>query len=120
MLDADLIAFLKEAVDAAGEEQFATLEEAAAHELKLLWDDLRSARRIAANGHWSINCDHLAYRIAVLTRALGKATPWQEIPVDLLADGIYQRMHDLMGIPYEQPDMQRVAEIIARRESAGR
>ncbi|MFB4265333.1 hypothetical protein [Nonomuraea sp. GTA35] len=119
-MTADRAQELREAISEADEETFATLEEVAAHELMRLWADLRSAIRNAASGYWSINCEQIAYRIAVLTRALGKATPWESIPVDLLADGVYQRMHDLMGIPYEQPDMQRVAEIIARRETAGR
>lgn len=106
---------LQEAINEADEEGFTTLEEAAAHELKLLWDDLNSASMVASTERWSINCDNVAYRIAVLTRALGKATPWEEIQVGLLIDGIYQRMHDLMGVPYEHPDMDRVAEVLARR-----
>jgi hypothetical protein len=100
---------LQEAIDSADCEQFATLEEAAADELMRLWEDLYEAVRQARNGCWSIGCENTAHRIAVLTRALGKATPWQQIPVDLLESGIYQKMHDLMGIPYEQPDMERIA-----------
>lgn len=110
---------LQEAIDEADEEEFGTLEEAASHELKQLWDDLNRASMVASTERWSINCDNIAYRIAVLTRALGKATPWEEIQVGLLVDGIYQRMHDLMGIPYEQPDMERVAKVLARRADAG-
>jgi hypothetical protein len=102
---------LQEAIDSADCERFATLEEAAADELMRLWEDLYEAVRQARNGYWSIGCENIAHRIAVLTRALGKATPWQQIQVDLLESGIYQKMHDLMGIPYEQPDMERIARM---------
>jgi hypothetical protein len=36
----------------------------------------------------------------------------------LLETGTYQTMHDLMGIPYEQPDMAVVAEMRAEREAS--
>jgi hypothetical protein len=109
---------LQEAIDSADCEQFATLEEAAADELMRLWEDLYEAVRQARNGCWSIGCENVAHRIAVMTRALGKAARWQDMQIELLETGIYQRMHDLMGISYEQPDMQVVAEMRAEREAS--
>lgn len=111
---------LQEAIDSATEEGFTTLEQAATDELMRLWDDLHKATSEARNGCWSLGCEAAARRIAVLTRALGEATPWQQVQAELLEAGIYQRMHDLMGIPYEPPDMDAIAEMRARRESAGR
>jgi len=114
----DRTAELQEAIDSADEEGFTTLEEAASDELMRLWGGLYTATREARNGCWSIGCEDIAHRIAVLTRALGKATPWQQVQIDLLESGIYQTMHDLMGISYEQPDMQVVAEMRAEREAS--
>ncbi|WP_157253183.1 hypothetical protein [Nonomuraea typhae] len=106
---------LQEAIDSADLEPFTTLEEAAADELMRLWDDLADQIRQARDGCWSIGCEAKSHRIAVLTRALGRATPWQQIPIELLDTGIYQRFHDLMGIAYEHPDMTVVAEMRAAR-----
>lgn len=106
----DRTAELQQAIDSADEEAFSTLEAAAANELILLWGDLHEQIRNAHNGCWSGGCAHVAYRIAVLTWALGKAARWQDMQIELLETGIYRRMHDLMGVPYEQPDMAVVAD----------
>lgn len=114
----DRTAELQESIASAGEDGFSTLEQAAAHELTLLWGDLHEQIRNAHNGCWSGGCAHIAYRIAVLTRALGKASRWQDMQIELLETGIFQRFHDLMGVPYEQPDMAVVAEMRADREAS--
>lgn len=108
---------LQEAVGSADEEAYTTLEEAAAAELMRLWGDLADAMHYARGGCWSGGCEDAAYRIAVLTRALGKATPWEQVQIELLETGIYQRFHDLMGIAYEQPDMDVIAKMRAEREA---
>lgn len=84
------------------------LDDAARWELALLWNDLHDARGYAANGEWSIKCDGLLSRIQVFTRLVGP-TPWEEIPIPLLEDGTYQRIHAEMGVPV-WVDMARVAE----------
>lgn len=114
----DRTAELQEAIDSADFEPFTTLEEAAADELMRLWGDLADAMHYARGGCWSGGCENAAHRIAVLTKALGKATPWQEVQIELLESGIYQKLHDLMGIPYESPDMAVIAEMRAEREAS--
>jgi hypothetical protein len=111
----DRAAEMQKAIDSADCEPFSTLEKATADELMRLWGDLHEAMRWARDGCWSIGCEDLAHRIAVLTRALGKATPWQQLPIELLESGVYQRMHDLMGIPYDPPDMDVIAKMRADR-----
>ena len=85
-----------------------TLDAAARWELELLWNDLHDARQSAANGEWSIRCDGLAARIRMFTKLVGP-TPWEKIPIRLLEDGVYQRIHAGMGVDAEV-DMARVAE----------
>lgn len=97
----DRTAELQEAIDSADAESFITLQDAAVEELTRLWGDLHEQMRWARNGCWSIGCENVAYRIAYMTRALGRAARWQDMQIELLETGIYQRMHDLMGIPYE-------------------
>lgn len=117
-MTADRTAELQEAIDSADSEPWISLEDAAVDELMRLWGDLHAAMRDARDGCWSVACEGVARRIAVLTRALSRATRWQEVDVDLLENGIYQRMHDLMGISYEPPDMTVVAEMRAEREAS--
>lgn len=117
-MSTDRTAELQAAIDSAAYESFTTLEEAATDELMRLWDDLHQATRVARNGCWSVDCENTAYRIAFMTRALGKAAPWQEIQLELLETGIYQRMHDLLGVPYEEPDMDEIARMRAEREAS--
>lgn len=88
-----------------------SLHETARQELACLWNDLNDARRSAANGEWSMRCDHLVWRIEALTKHVG-ATPWEEIQIPLLEDGVYQRVHSGMGISVDV-DMVRVAEVRA-------
>lgn len=109
---------LQAAIDSADYKPFTSLEEAATDELMRLWGDLAHAVYVAHGGCWSGGCSDAAYRIAYMTRALGKATPWQEVQIELLETGVYQRMHDLMGIPYEQPDMDVIAKMRAGREAS--
>lgn len=109
---------LQAAISEADEESFTSLEEAASAELSRLWNDLHVAIGRAHGGCWSVECENTAYRIACLTRALGRATPWGEIQLELLESGIYQRMHDLMGVSYEQPDMAVVAQMRADRDAS--
>lgn len=85
-----------------------TLDDAARWELELLWNDLHVARRSAANGEWSIRCDHLAARIQMFTRLVGP-TPWEKIQIPLLEDGTYQRIQAEIGV-HAEVDMARVAE----------
>lgn len=114
-MSADRAVELQAAIDSADFEGFTTLEEAASDELMRLWGDLHEQMRWARNGCWSIGCESVAHRIAVLTRALGKAARWQAMPIELLETGIWQRMHDLMGVPYDPPDMSVIAQMRARR-----
>lgn len=83
-----------------------SLEVVAREELACLWGDLNGARRRARNGTWSVQCDDLAERIKRLTVLVGP-TPWDDIQIPLLEDGVYQRLHEELGV--EAPvDMERV------------
>jgi hypothetical protein len=88
-----------------------TLEDAARWELVLLWDDLDRARREALNGEWSMGCDGAVERIRMFTRLVGP-TPWEQIQIPLLENGIYQRIHEELGIAVDV-DMERVAGVRA-------
>jgi len=88
-----------------------TLRKAVREELADLWSDLHTARRAAINGVWSMQCDRLVWRIKSLTPLVG-ATPWEEIQIPLLEDGLYQRIHSELGIPVTV-DMKRVAKVRA-------
>lgn len=89
-----------------------TLDDAVRRELECLWDDLYSATRAAIRDGWSINCDHLRWRIETLTRFVGPL-PWENVQIPLLESGVYQRIHQEMGVTVEV-DMQRVAQVRAR------
>ncbi|MBQ1118459.1 hypothetical protein [Streptomyces sp. C3-3] len=86
----------------------AKLFDVAREELSSLWRDLDAARRRAYRDQWSMDCDSLVERIKALTPLVGH-TPWDEVQIPLLEDGIYQRVHAELGI--EAPvDMGKVAE----------
>lgn len=112
----DRTAELRQAIADAG--TFETLEEAAGDELMRLWHDLYSQMRYARDGCWSVGCEYIVSRIVTLTRALGRPARWQDMPLNLLENGIYQRMHDLLGMAYEPPDMDAVARSRALLQEA--
>ncbi|MEU5580913.1 hypothetical protein ABZ791_30015 [Streptomyces huasconensis] len=83
------------------------LRDVAREELAFLWDDLHDAQCSAAGERWSMACDRLVERIKALTQLVGP-TPWDEVQIPLLVNGVYQRIHDELGIPVTV-DMERVA-----------
>lgn len=83
------------------------LAEACRNELKNLWTDLRKAVDSAINCTWSIEALHIKGRIQKLTRLVGP-TPWEAIPIPLLEQGIYQKVHAEIGVAAEV-DMEGVA-----------
>lgn len=86
----------------------AKLLNVAREELYSLWCDLDAARRRAYHDQWSMDCDSLVERIKALTPLVGH-TPWEEVQIPLLEDGIYQRVHAELGV--DAPvDMGKVAE----------
>jgi len=93
------------------------LEQVAREELSFLWGDLNTARRNAYRGQWSIQCDHIVGRIETLTPLFGP-TPWDEIQIPLLEDGIYQRIHAELGIEVSV-DMERVGRLRAKLNTTG-
>ena len=96
----------------AWRKQNGALTEAARAELACLWNDLHRARKEAINGHWSIRCDGLVDRIKRLTLLVGP-TPWEQIQLPLLEDGVYQRLHAEMGVA-APVDADRVVQARAR------
>lgn len=79
-------------------------------ELEALWEDLADAVDTAIGGGWSIRCGALADRIRRLTLLVGP-TRWRAVPISLLTSGVYQRLHDEMGIVV-RPDMAVVDQIV--------
>ncbi|MEU7583789.1 hypothetical protein AB0B50_40130 [Streptomyces sp. NPDC041068] len=89
-----------------------TLREAIRAELDSLWSDLNAARDAALRDRWSMRCDFLTERIKRLTALVGP-TPWRDVELSLLEDGVYQRVHAELGV--EAPvDMAAVAQARAR------
>lgn len=84
-----------------------TLRAAVRDELDSLWSDLNNARYAAISGKWSMQCDFLVERIKNLTALVGP-TPWESIELQLLEDGIYQRVHAEVGV-HAPVDMEHVA-----------
>lgn len=114
-----LLESVDEAVAEAGSaEEYATSDSALRWLLQLAWGDLAEARRNALNGRWSINCDGHVCRIVGLTRLVGPLS-WECVNIDLILDGVYERVHGAMGMP--QPlsadDRRRV---VAVKERVGR
>lgn len=85
-------------------------------ELEHLWHDLYLARRHAHNTAWSMGCGNAAYRIVMLSRLVGP-TPWGDVQVDLLLDGVYERVYQDAGIEFPPVDWARVREVKARIEA---
>ncbi len=96
-----------EAVAEAGAtEEYATPESALRWLLELAWSDLQSARLNALNGRWSMDCDGQVDRIIGLTRLAGPL-PWEHVSVDLILDGVYERIHEAIGTPTPLSDDDR-------------
>lgn len=74
-----------------------SLRAAVRDELDSLWDDLAKARDTAIRGKWSMQCDSLVERIKKLT-ALVSPTPWRSVDLELVEDGIFQRVHSELGV----------------------
>ncbi len=101
------------------------LTDAAQAELEHLWRDLHHARQFFGNGVWSMQCDNLAYRIVMLSRPVG-ALHSDKVQVDLVLDGLYERLHREAGIEHPPIDWDGIretanynaasaAEVLARR-----
>lgn len=73
------------------------LREALREELSFLWTDLQTARRAAYEGGWSMQCDWFVERIKTITPLVGP-TSWKDLDIELIEDGIYQRIHAELGI----------------------
>jgi hypothetical protein len=100
------------AVAAAGEEPPPDLPAAVAEELIALWSDLGEAMRRAGSRSWSVECDGLVVRIVMLSR-LTAATPWQWIPVPLLASGVYQSILRSAGVAFTAPGVGEIQGLSA-------
>ena len=66
-------------------------------ELADLWHDLTTAQTQAHNGEWSVQCEYLERRIKALTPLVGP-TPWEQIQLLSLENGVYERVHTDLGI----------------------
>lgn len=86
------------------------IQRVVAQELLELWRDLGVAAHTAINHkrNWSKNCVRLEERIKLLTPLVGP-TLWTQVDILLLEFGIYQRIHEEIGIAVHV-DMEKVAE----------
>lgn len=91
---------LEQATEAAAvvNEDYATEDSALRHLLDCSWNDLLEAQQRAINGKWSIECEWIVQRIAGLARLIGP-TDWGHVPVALLLNGWYERIHEAAGCP---------------------
>ncbi len=87
-------------------EEYATQEEALQWLRKLAWSDLQYQRDQALNGVWSIACEGAVSRIRGLTSLVGPE-PWESVPVGLILDGLYERLHETIGHPTPLTDEDR-------------
>jgi len=80
-----------------------TLRTALVEELSCLWSDLQTARRSAYRDGWSVQCDWVEGRIKAITPLVGP-TSWKQINIELIEDGVYQRIHAELGVdaPYDE------------------
>lgn len=101
---------------AVEDDEYATPDSALRWLLDLAWSDLQSARREALNGRWSMNCDGQVARIVGLTRLVGPLG-WEHVPVDLILDGVYERIHEAIGTPtpLSDEDRRRAQAVMERR-----
>lgn len=85
-----------------------TLRTALREELSCLWTDLQTARRDAYKDGWSMHCDWLVTRIKTITPLVGP-TPWTELDIQLIEDGVYQRVHAEIGVdaPYDEDGVRK-------------
>lgn len=103
---------------AGSTEEYATPDEALRWLLNLAWDELQSARRRAVNGRWSMECDGQVCRIVGLTRLVGPLS-WEHIQVQLILDGVYERIHEAIGTPTPlSDDDRRRAQAVQDRSSS--
>jgi len=112
-----LLESVDEAIVYAGDtEEYATPDSALRWQLRLAWSDLEDARRSALNGRWSIKCEHAVTQIIGLTRLVGP-TQWDEVSVDLILDGVYERIHAAIDTPtpLTDEDRRRCREVKERR-----
>lgn len=88
-----------------------TLRSTLRDELSYLWTDLQTARRAAYRGGWSMHCEWIAERIKTITPLVGP-TPWTELDIELIEDGVYQRIHAEIGVdaPYDEGGVRKHRE----------
>lgn len=97
-------------------DEYGTLERAARRSLLNAWDELHEARGTAIGGVWSMKCDWAVTAIIGLTRLVGPM-PWDELPVALILDGIYEQVHEAIGqpTPLSDEDRRQAREVLDRR-----
>lgn len=108
-----------EAVDEGREdEEYATADSALRWLLQLAWSDLQDARLNAINGRWSMACSGQVARIVGLTRLVGPLS-WEHVSVDLILDGVYERIHEAIRTPtpLSDDDRRRAREVKDRRST---
>lgn len=100
--------------EAVGAKEYETPDAALRWLLKLAWGDLAEACRMALNGRWSIRCDHAVHRIVGLTRLVGPLS-WEVVSVDLILNGVYERVHERAGCPtpLSEDDLRRARDVQA-------
>ncbi|WP_405667926.1 hypothetical protein OG379_38110 [Streptomyces sp. NBC_01166] len=83
------------------------LKQVAREERGYQWGDLHEARSNTIRNQWSIWCDHIKERVKALTPLVGP-TPWDEVQLPLLGDGIHQQIPVDLGIGV---DLERVSPV---------
>jgi len=100
-------------------EEYGSPEAALRWHLILAWSELQQARRSALDGRWSIACESRLEAIVGLTGLVGPL-PWEEVPLNLILDGLYERIHEAAGTPTPLTDEDWVrARVVPTRWATG-
>jgi hypothetical protein len=108
--------FVTIAAQESSDVEYTTPDAALRWLLQCAWCDLQDARRRAIDGVWSIECETVVARIVGLTRLVDPQR-WESVPVELILDGLYERLHETIGCPtpLSGADRARAQAVMDRR-----
>ena len=76
-----------------------------------LWSELNLELHSARNGYWSIGIEMKLARIIDIAKVVG-VTPPEEIPLPILASGLYNTVCDEFGIPRTDVHPENIAKAV--------
>lgn len=88
------------------------------------WAELHDAVRVArvpppvVPGHWSVQCNNIAWRIAQNARLVG-AISWEQVQTDLLLSGVYEKVLRAAGVTWSAIDWDCTRDLYNRAHEGG-